>query len=65
MRFNEFIDALYAAGWRCPLDAQHTEIRKLYEKLFPTVAVLENLLYDAEHEAANQRKRDECIGRFG
>lgn len=33
MTFQEFVEALYKAGWRDPLDAQHTEIKKLWEEL--------------------------------
>lgn len=33
MTFQEFVDALYKAGWRSPLDAQHTEIKKLWDEL--------------------------------
>lgn len=65
MRFQKFVDALYEAGWRAPLDAQHSEIKKLWARMFPTVAELEAELDDAAHEAENQRKRDECIGRYG
>ena len=65
MRRQEFIDALYEAGWRAPLDAQHTEIKKLFARLFPTVAALEDEIDDAAHEAECKRKLDECIGRYG
>lgn len=30
---DEFINMLYEAGWRAPLDAQHTEIRKVYSEM--------------------------------
>lgn len=33
MTFEEFIEKLHVAGWRSPLDAQHTEIAKLWEEL--------------------------------
>ena len=65
MRYQAFVDALYEAGWRAPCDAQHTEIKKLWARLFPTVAELEAELEDAAHEAENQHKREECIGIYG
>jgi hypothetical protein len=65
MRFQAFVKELHEAGWRAPLDAQHIQIKKLWTRMFPTVAELESELEDAEHEAENQRKRDECIGRHG
>lgn len=65
MRFNDFTDALYAAGWEAPNDAQHRQIKELWRNLFPVVAELEDELHDAETEAKNRRKRDECIGRYG
>lgn len=30
--FDEFVDALYRAGWRSVCDAQHTELEKLWNK---------------------------------
>ena len=44
MRFEDFVDALWQAGWRPMADAQHTEVRKLWEELFPVIAELENEL---------------------
>ena len=46
MRKDDFIEALEAAGWRPVLDAQHTEIEKLWRQLFPVVAGLEDELND-------------------
>lgn len=48
MRLTDFIDALHAAGWRSPLDAQHTEIEKLWRKLFPVIAELEDQIHEYE-----------------
>ncbi len=33
MKLDDFIKELHAAGWRSPLDAQHENIKKLFEKL--------------------------------
>jgi len=33
MTFDEFIEALYKGGWSAPMDAQHTNIVKIWEKL--------------------------------
>ena len=44
MRKEEFIKELYAAGWVANCDAQHSEIEKLWRKLFPVVADLEDEL---------------------
>ena len=33
--FDDFVDALYEARWRSLCDAQHTEIEKLWRKLWP------------------------------
>lgn len=34
--FDDFVDALYRAGWRSVCDAQHTEIEKTVEKVMVT-----------------------------
>jgi len=47
MKRHEFIDAVYNAGWRNVQDAQHADIGKLWEKLFPTVALMESELEEA------------------
>jgi len=41
MRKQEFIDALYKAGWDAPHDAQWNNIGKLWADIFPTVAKIE------------------------
>lgn len=48
MRLHNFIDALYEAGWRSSCDAQHSEIKELYAKLFPALAELEEELESAQ-----------------
>lgn len=48
MRFDDFVTALYAAGWRPVLDAQHTEIKTLWTKMFPVIAQLEDELNEKE-----------------
>ena len=46
MRKQQFIDAIYAAGWRPSLDAHHSEIAKVWATCFPTVAELEEEISD-------------------
>jgi hypothetical protein len=51
MKFDDFVDSLYEAGWRNPNDAQCTNIRALWKKLFPAYAELDEMrqqLYKAE-----------------
>ena len=58
MKFSDFVDALYSAGWRAPCDAQHTEIKKLWRNLFPSVAEIEDELEEARaalKEAGNAK----------
>jgi hypothetical protein len=50
MRLNKFIDSLYDSGWKAPLDAQHTEIEKLWRNAFPVVSTVEDELKDANNE---------------
>lgn len=33
MELETFIEALYEAGWKAPMDAQHENIEKLWEKI--------------------------------
>ncbi len=46
MRYDDFVAAVKAAGWRDTADAQHDGIRKLWEELFPTVVELGQTLRD-------------------
>ena len=48
MRFDDFVKALQEAGWRDTADAQHTEIKKLWERMFPVLALVEEELFSAE-----------------
>lgn len=48
MRFDDFVNALIDAGWRPLHDAQYTEIKKLWEKMFPALAQVEKELFEAE-----------------
>jgi hypothetical protein len=41
MEYEEFIAALQDAGWRDTCDAQHDNIRALWERLFPLHAKLQ------------------------
>lgn len=43
MKFDDFVDAIYNAGWRNPNDAQSTNIRVLWEKIFPAYVEIERL----------------------
>jgi len=40
MKFDDFLDTLYEAGWRNTSDAQYTNIRVAWEKMFPVHAEL-------------------------
>ena len=42
MKFDDFVKALEDAGWRPIGDAQHTEIEKLWRKLWQVIAELED-----------------------
>jgi len=57
MKRREFIDAVYAAGWRNVQDAQHSDIGKLWEKLFPTVALMEQELEEVLEELRLEQER--------
>ncbi len=41
MKLEEFIKALYDAGWRSISDAQHDGVKELHRKLWPVIAELE------------------------
>jgi len=40
MKFDDFLDALYEAGWCNPNDVRCTNIRAAWEKMFPVHAEL-------------------------
>ena len=46
MRIDDFIEALYKAGWDSPSDAQHTNIRELHKKLWPELAKVDEELQE-------------------
>ena len=50
MKLEDFIAALYRAGWDARADGQHTRIAELHKELFPVVASLEAELKDTEKE---------------
>lgn len=50
MRFGDFVYKLETAGWRSPNDAQYTNIRKVWEELFP---------HSLQFEKDLQRLRDD------
>ena len=48
MRFDDFVRALVESGWRDTNDAQHTNIKKLWEQMYPVLALVEQELFEAE-----------------
>lgn len=48
MRFDDFVKALRDAGWDATGDAQHTQIKHLWETMFPVLAQVEEELFAAE-----------------
>ena len=60
MRFQEFIDALYDAGWVSKHDAQYSEIKKLHKKLFPAVSELELELKEIEDSCSDLIRKLKC-----
>lgn len=58
MKQQDFIDAIYLAGWRDNSDAQHKGIKALHRKLFPVVAALEDELDDIIY-TVNQFNKDD------
>lgn len=55
MKQQDFIDALYSAGWEGIHDAQHTKIKALHKQIFPIIAELEEIIIalDSELDQAN------------
>lgn len=49
MRRQDFIDALYKAGWKSDNDARWDGAKKLHAQIFPTVAELEDELEDNDY----------------
>ena len=56
MRFDDFIDALHDHGWRQNSDAQHTNIRKLWSKMFPLVSDLEGNISELKKDIEDLMK---------
>lgn len=56
MEFEEFVKALHQHGWGQVSDAQHTEIRKLWEKMFPVIAKLSDEVFALECELEDLRQ---------
>ena len=50
MTLDDFIEALYKAGWTAFSDAQHAKIADLHKKLFPEIARLDSELQDSKSE---------------
>ncbi len=62
MRLENFIDALYKAGWESSHDGQHDNIEALWRKLFPSTAELHDELIEAdEHVKELQAAEDSGI----
>lgn len=55
MKQQDFINALYDAGWDNIGDAQHTKIKALHIQIFPIIAELEEIIIalDSEIDQAN------------
>ena len=51
MKRQDFIDALYSAGWRANNDAQWSGAERLHAKIFPSVAAMEDEIIDAAQDA--------------
>jgi hypothetical protein len=47
MKRQEFIDALYEAGWEASHDAQWSGAGKLWRKIYPSVAAIQDEMSDA------------------
>lgn len=56
MRFGEFVRRVQSAGWRSSNDAQHTNIRKVWEECFPDWVQFEH-----ELKAARDSHRDSVV----
>ena len=48
MKFDDFIKALQDAGWKNTGDAQYSEIKKLWRKMFPVIAELEDKVFEQD-----------------
>lgn len=59
MKFDDFIDALHDHGWRQNGDAQHTNIKKLWKKMFPLVSELEDNILELNKDIENLMKAKE------
>ena len=60
MKKQDFIDALYEAGWDSTADAQHSEIEKLWASIFPCVAALEVEVQDLQEDVERLLKQGGC-----
>jgi len=58
MTKQDFIKALYEAGWTAPGDAQHENIVQLWRKLNPGIAQLEDELEAAKEKIEELEDRD-------
>lgn len=56
MKRQEFVEAVYDAGWRATADAHHKGINALWEKLFPTAAAIE-----LEHDDYRAMGINDCL----
>ncbi len=65
MKFGKFLEALNDAGWRGTCDAQHTEIFKLWQKLFPAAAEYRAELEEALDALEEMREEANYADRSG
>ena len=56
MRSEQFIDSVRGAGWKNINDAQHTNIKKMWEELFPSVASAELEIADLQQQNKELRE---------
>jgi len=48
MKFDDFIKELQDAGWKNTGDAQYDQINKMWRKLFPVIAELEDKVFELD-----------------
>ncbi len=54
MKLDDFIKALYDAGWRNCADAQHDGVKKLHRRLWPVIAELEQEVFELDFVVSQQ-----------
>ena len=61
MKRQDFIDALYSAGWRANNDAQWSGAASLHAKIFPSVAAMEDEIIEVAKNAFQAGQVDCCV----